>query len=93
MKLPHQILLTADRVVLSIRQRFNPTKSITADSLSNANDEFDRGNLRNAAIMWRELIFLVPPVRSAIVFPKPRRALRNQLRPVAYRFQWFAAVV
>ena len=47
MKLPSQNLVSTEGVVLSIRQRFNPTKNITADSLSNAHDEFDRGNLRN----------------------------------------------
>jgi hypothetical protein len=52
MKLPTQNVLSDDRVTLSIRQRFNPTKGITADALSNAHDEFDRGNLRNAALMW-----------------------------------------
>src|SRR4051812_34799894 len=52
MRLPSQNIISPDRVILSIRQRFNPTKGITADALSNADDEFDRGNLRNAALMW-----------------------------------------
>jgi hypothetical protein len=53
MRLPSQNLISTQRVVVvSIRDRFNPTKNITADSLSNAHDEFDRGNLRNAAMMW-----------------------------------------
>jgi hypothetical protein len=36
---PNQNLLSSERVVLSIRQRFNPTKGITADALSSAHDE------------------------------------------------------
>src|SRR5205809_2681721 len=85
MKLPSQSLVSTERVVLSIKQRFNPTKGITADALSNAHDEFDRGNLRNAAMMWEviedrdDLVCRLPPEKKkniarngfeVVTFPK-----------------------
>ena len=83
MKLPHDHLLTPDRVTLSIRQRFNPTKNITADSLSNAHDEFDRGNLRNAAIMW-EVIEDRDDLVKAVAGKRKKNIARNGFEVVTF---------
>src|SRR4026207_1228601 len=52
MKLPKATVVTEERVQLALRARFNPTSSITPEALAMAHDEFARGYLRNAAMMW-----------------------------------------
>src|SRR3954467_11653787 len=83
MKLPTQNVLSTDRVVLSIRQRFNPTKNITADALSNAHDEFDRGNLRNAALMW-EVIEDRDDLVKAVAGKRKKNIARNGFEVVTF---------
>jgi phage gp29-like protein len=83
MRLPSQNLVSTERVVLSIRQRFNPTKNITADSLSNAHDEFDRGNLRNAAMMW-EVIEDRDDLVKAVAGKRKKNIARNGFEIVTF---------
>src|SRR3954466_3092324 len=83
MRLPSQNLVSSERVVLSIRQRFKPTKNITADALSNAHDEFDRGNLRNAAIMW-EVIEDRDDLVKAVAGKRKKNIARNGFEVVTF---------
>jgi hypothetical protein len=82
-RLPSQNVLSPDRVTLSIRQRFNPTKGITADALSNAHDEFDRGNLRNAAMMW-EVIEDRDDLVKAVAGKRKKNIARNGFEVVTF---------
>jgi phage gp29-like protein len=83
MRLPSQNVLSPDRVTLSIRQRFNPTKNITADALSSAHDEFDRGNLRNAAMMW-EVIEDRDDLVKAVAGKRKKNIARNGFEVVTF---------
>jgi phage gp29-like protein len=83
LKLPKENLLTPDRVQFSIRQRFNPTKGISADSLSNAHDEFDRGNLRNAALMW-EVIEDRDDLVKALAAKRKKNIARNGFEVITF---------
>src|ERR1051326_6356113 len=83
MKLPSENLLTPERVVLSIKQRFNTTKGITADALSNAHDEFDRGNLRNAAMMW-EVIEDRDDLVKSVAAKRKKNIARNGFEVVLF---------
>jgi hypothetical protein len=82
-RLPSNNLITPERVVLSIKQRFNPTKNITADALSNAHDEFDRGNLRNAAMMW-EVIEDRDDLVKAVAGKRKKNIARNGFEVVTF---------
>jgi hypothetical protein len=76
-------LLTTERVVLSIRQRFNPTKGITAEGLAQAHDEFDRGYLRNAAMMW-EVIEDRDDLVKAVSAKRKKNIARNGFEVVTF---------
>src|ERR1041385_7370980 len=83
MRLPSQNVLSPDRITLSIRQRFNPTKNIPADALSSAHDEFDRGNLRNAAMMW-EVIEDRDDLVKAVAGKRKKNIARNGFEVVTF---------
>src|SRR5689334_7641898 len=83
MKFPASGAFTSDRVVQSIRERFNPTKSITADALTRAHDEFDRGNLRAAAMMW-EVIEDRDDLVKAVAAKRKKMVARNGFEVVTF---------
>lgn len=82
-KFPKSDLITAERVVLSIRQRFNPTRRITADALTSAHDEFDRGFLRNAAMIW-EVIEDRDDMVKAVAAKRKKNIARNGFEVVTF---------
>src|SRR5688572_21799347 len=76
-------LLTSERVASSISQRFNPTKGITAEGLAAAHDEFDRGNLRSAAMMW-EVIEDRDDLVKAVAAKRKKMIARNGFEVVTF---------
>src|ERR1041385_8973351 len=76
MKLPKESLVTAERIDAALRGRFNPARTITPDGLATAHDEFDRGYLRNAAMMW-EVIEDRDDLVKAVAGKRKKNIARN----------------
>lgn len=76
-------ILTPARVALSIQERFNPTKGITADALIQAHDEFDRGNLRSAAMIW-EVIEDRDDLVKCVAAKRKKNIARNGFEVVTF---------
>jgi phage gp29-like protein len=76
-------LLTSERVASAISQRFNPTKNITAAALAAAHDEFDRGNLRAAAMMW-EVIEDRDDLVKSVAGKRKKNIARNGFEVVTF---------
>jgi phage gp29-like protein len=83
MKLPKANELTDERVQLALRARFNPTGTITPHGLAAAHDEFDRGYLRNAAMMW-EVIEDRDDLVKSVAGKRKKNIARNGFEVVTF---------
>jgi hypothetical protein len=82
-KLPSDNLLTTELIQLSLRQRFNPIKTIDAEKLSNAHDAFDRGQIKDAALMW-EVIEDRDDLVKAVAAKRKKNIARNGFEIVTF---------
>lgn len=82
-KLPAEHLLTTEAIQLAIKLRFNPIKSIDAEKLSDAHDQFDRGYIKNAALMW-EVIEDRDDLVKAVAAKRKKNIARNGFEVVTF---------
>src|SRR5688500_9507797 len=83
MKLTRDRLLTPARIDAALRARFNPTRTITPEGLTNAHDELDRGYLRNAAMMW-EVIEDRDDLVKSVAGKRKKNIARNGFEVVTF---------
>lgn len=83
MKLPRENVLTEARVQEGLRTRFNGTRSITPEGLAMAHDDFDRGFLRNAAMMW-EVIEDRDDLVKSVASKRKKNIARNGFEVVTF---------
>lgn len=83
MKLPKENLITAERIDAALCGRFNPARTITPDGLATAHDEFDRGYLRNAAMMW-EVIEDRDDLVKSVAGKRKKNIARNGFEVVTF---------
>src|ERR1043166_9512659 len=83
MKLPKENLVTAERIDAALRGQFNPARTITPDGLATAHDEFDRGYLRNAAMMW-EVIEDRDDLVKSVAGKRKKNIARNGFEVVTF---------
>lgn len=74
--LPKQSVATPERVLLSIRSRFNPIRNLTPDLLSRYLDQFRLGYFRELAITWDAMERR--DTRLQTVAPKRKKAVARR---------------
>src|SRR5687767_1773318 len=83
MKLPKAHVVTREQLQLALRARCNPLRTITPDGLATAHDEFDRGYLRTAAMMW-EIIEDRDDLVKSVAGKRKKNIARNGFEVVTF---------